>query len=242
MFSTIWHTFFYDPVYNLLTFFIDVLPSADVGIAVILTVIVVKIVILPLSMKATRTQMIMRTIEPELKELQKKYKDDREALARHTLEVYRRVKVNPFALFGVLLIQLPLVIAIYFSVMTLPDISTEFLYSFIPNPEVVNMLFLNTISMDSKSLGLAILAGFTAYLQTKYMLPKRAPRAKDAAPDFKEDFADSMSFSMRYVLPIIIFIFSYSLSAVIALYFTVSNVATIVQEWYVKRTVKLKES
>jgi len=56
MFSFIWHTFFFDPVYNGLVFFIDVVPGGDVGIAIILMTIVVKIILLPLSLKAARTQ------------------------------------------------------------------------------------------------------------------------------------------------------------------------------------------
>ncbi len=62
--SFIWHTFFFDPIYNSLIFFIDVVRGGDVGIAIILTVILVKVVLLPLSLKAIRTQIVMRDIEP----------------------------------------------------------------------------------------------------------------------------------------------------------------------------------
>ena len=62
----IWHTFFFDPVYNSLVFFIDVVRQGDVGIAIICTVILVKLVILPISLKASRTQLVMRELEPKL--------------------------------------------------------------------------------------------------------------------------------------------------------------------------------
>ena len=67
MFNYIWHTFFFDPVYNGLVFFIDVIPGGDVGLAIIATVIVVKTILLPLSIKAAKTQRVMREIEPKLK-------------------------------------------------------------------------------------------------------------------------------------------------------------------------------
>ena len=62
MFSYIWHTFFFDPVYNILVFFIDVIPGGDVGLAIIATVIVVKLILLPVSIKAIQTQKIMKEI------------------------------------------------------------------------------------------------------------------------------------------------------------------------------------
>ena len=89
MFSYIWHTFFFDPVYNALVFFVDVIPGGDVGLAIIATVFVVKTILLPISIKAAKTQRIMKEIEPQLKELKATYKDDREAQARAMMEIYR---------------------------------------------------------------------------------------------------------------------------------------------------------
>ena len=78
MFSSIWHLFFFDPIYNSLVFFLDVVPHGDVGLAIIFTVILVKVALLPLSLKAVRTQLIMRDLEPRLQEIKEKYKDKRE--------------------------------------------------------------------------------------------------------------------------------------------------------------------
>ncbi len=74
MFSTIWHTFFFDPVYNGLVFFIDVVPNGDVGLAIVATTIVVKFILLPLSVRAVKTQAAMREIEPRLKKIKEKIK------------------------------------------------------------------------------------------------------------------------------------------------------------------------
>lgn len=238
MLSNFWHTFFFDPVYNLLVFVIDTLPSADVGLAVIISVIVVKLLLLPLSLKASRTQVIMQAIQPELKAIQEKYKNSREDLAKHIMEVYRREKVNPFSIFSKLLIEIPIIIALFLTVRSLPTIQIDFLYSFIQNPDVVNMFFLGIIDMGGRNMFLAFLAGITSYFQMKYMLPKKTERKKDAAPDFKEDFAESMRFSMLYVMPVIMVFMGYTFSAVIGLYFTVSNLTTLAQEWYVKKNIK----
>ena len=152
MFSFIWHTFFFDPIYNCLVFFIDVVPGGDVGIAIILATLVVKTVLLPLSLKAARTQYVMREIEPELKEIKEKYKDKREELARATMDAYKNAGVNPFSSILLLFVQIPIIIALYFSIargggVPLPDINTSLLYSFIPNPETVSMLFFGVVDI-----------------------------------------------------------------------------------------------
>lgn len=240
MFSTIWHTIFFDPVYNTLVFFIDVVPGGDVGLAIIFATIVVKVVLLPLSLKAARTQRAMRLIEPELKSIQEKYKEKRDVLAREMMALYKRAGVNPFSSILLLLIQIPIIIALYFSVsgakgVALPAINTDLLYSFIPNPETVSMLFFGAFDITAKSLVLALMAGVTQFIFTWMSLPPLKPREKDAAPDFKEDFARSMNIQMKYVMPIIIFVVAYSISAAIALYFTVSNLVSIAQEYVVRK-------
>jgi YidC/Oxa1 family membrane protein insertase len=238
--SFIWHTFFFDPIYNSLVFFIDIVPHGDVGLAIIGTVVLVKLVILPLSLKAIRTQVAMQAIEPELTRIREEYKDKREMQAIKTMELFKEAKVNPFSSIFLLLLQIPIVIALYFAVysgggVALPQINTALLYSFIPNPESVSMIFLGFLNIAEKSMPLALLAGITQYFHTAMSLPKPKPREKDAKPDFKEDFARSMNIQMRYVMPILITLVAYTISAAIALYFLVSNIMAIGQEYVVRR-------
>ncbi len=238
--SFIWHTFFFDPIYNSLVFFIDTVPKEDVGLAIIGTVVLVKLVILPLSLKAIRTQIAMREIEPELARIREEYKDQRETQALKTMELFKKAEVKPFSSILLLFIQIPIVIALYFSVakgggIPLPEINTELLYSFIPNPGTANMIFLGFMDIAEKSATLALAAGITQFFHTRLSLPKPKPRAKDAQPNFKEDFSRSMYTQMQYVMPILITLVAYSISAAIALYFLVSNIMAIIQEYVVRR-------
>lgn len=157
MFSFIWHTIFFDPVYNALVFFIDVIPGGDVGLAIIASVILVKVLLLSLSIKAVKTQKIMKELEPKLKDLKEKFKDQREEQAKAMMALYKDAGMNPFASILLLFIQIPFVIAIYFSVskgggVPLPGINTDILYSFIPNPAVVSMEFLGHFDITQKAL------------------------------------------------------------------------------------------
>ncbi len=240
MFTYIWHTFFFDPVYNGLVFFIDVIPGGDVGLAIIATVVVVKTILLPLSIKAAKTQRIMREIEPKLKEIKETLKDKREEQAQAMMKIYREGGINPFASIFLMFLQIPIIIALYFSVysgggIALPAINIDILYKFIAIPEFVNMNFVGIVDITTKSLVLAVLAGVTQYFQVMLAMPKLPPRDPNAAPNFKDDFARNMQLQMRYVMPIVIFFVAYAGSAAIALYFFVSNLVAILQEFYIKK-------
>lgn len=244
MFSFIWHTFFFDPIYNGLVFFIDIVPGGDVGIAIILTTIVVKIILLPLSLKAARTQYVMREVEPKLKEIREKYKEDRQKQARAMMDIYNGAGINPFSSILLLFLQIPIIIALYFSVISgggvpLPDINGDLLYSFVAIPTAVSMMLLGIVDIAARSIPLALLAGITQFIHSHLSLPKQEPRDPNKTPDLKDDFARSMQLQMRYVMPILIFIVAYTFSGAIGLYFTVSNIMSIAQE-YVVRSQGLK--
>lgn len=240
MFSYIWHTFFFDPVYNGLVFFIDVIPGGDVGLAIIAIVVLVKTLLLPLSIKAAQTQRIMKEIAPKLQELKEKFKDKREEQSRAMMDIYREAGLNPFAGFLVMLIQIPIIIALYFSVysgggVALPSINIDLLYSFIPVPSIVNMNFIGLIDITGKSLVLALIAGVTQYLQIKLAMPVLPPKVEGAAPDMKDDIARMMQVQMKYILPPLIAFVSFTTSAAIALYFIVTNLVALAQEVFVKK-------
>jgi YidC/Oxa1 family membrane protein insertase len=245
MFSFIWHTFFFDPVYNALVFFIDVIPGGDVGLAIIATVILVKVLLFPLSLKAVKTQKLMRELEPKLKAIKEEFKDKREEQAKAMLALYKDAGMNPFASILLMFVQIPFVIALYLVVangsagIALPSINPEILYSFVANPgldpALISMSFLGMIDIAAKNLPLALLAGITQFFSTKLSLPALPPREPDAAPDLKEDLMRNMQIQMKYVMPFVIVVVAYTFSAAIALYFVVSNLVMIFQEIIVRK-------
>lgn len=228
------HAVCYEPLYNGLILLVSLLPFFDVGVVVILFTIIVKLLMYPLSKKASITQRRMKEIEPELNAIKEKYKSDTKTLAEKTMEVYKNNKVNPFSSVLVVLIQLPIIFSLYFVFLKsgLPGINENLIYSFVPRPEVVNMNFLGLIDIGSKSLVLAILAGVTSFLQAVYAMPAPAPAKEN--PTFQDDLARGMSMQMRYVLPVIIFLVSLSVSGAVALYWTTSNLFAVAQEYYIK--------
>jgi YidC/Oxa1 family membrane protein insertase len=261
MFSYIWHTFFFDPVYNSLVFFIDVIPGGDVGLAIVATVFLVKTILLPVSIKAAKTQKIMKEIEPQLKALKETHKDDREAQSRAMLETYREAGMNPFASIFLILLQIPLLISMYFGVYSLyppvvdgetasaANVSAIFggetskdivinqsvLYSFVPEPEESNRFFLNQFDITDKSILLAIVVAITQFFVVSLTMPKLPARKEGDKPDMKADFARNMQVQMKYVMPLIMGVIAYSISVAIALYFLVSNITALLQEIFIRK-------
>lgn len=233
------NTLIHEPLYNSLVFLIDVVPYADVGIAVILLTIFVKFILFPLSLKAVRTQVALRAMEPELKEIKEKNKDNQHAQALAMMELYRKYEVNPFSSILLIFIQLPIIFGLYwvFYKGGLPVLSPEHLYSFVPSPEVINMQFLGLVDVAStRNILFTLLVGITQFIQIRLTLPPLAARTEN--PSFQEDFTRSMNLNMRYVLPIVVTVAAYFLSVAIALYWITSNIFAIGQEFYVKRRIK----
>jgi len=233
--SELFNTFVYEPLYNTLILILSLGTWVDVGIAVIVLTVLVKSLLFPVSLKAARQQQLMRQIEGPMKEIREKYKNNKEAQGRKLLELYKEKGVNPFTSIGLILIQLPIIIGLYlvFARGGLPDVHTEFLYTWVHAPENIRMLFVGLIDMAGKSLPLAVLAGVTQYFQAKLSLPALEPRKDNAS--FQDDFARSMQINMKYMFPFMIAGFAYMFNAAVALYWITSNIFAIGQEIMVKK-------
>ncbi len=241
MWSTFWHSVFFDPIYNGLIFIAGHVPGADVGVAIVVLTIIVKLILLPLSLKAAHTQRAMRFLEPELARIKALYKDKREELAKKTLEAYTAAGINPFASIFLALAQIPVIFALYFSVYSgggvrLPEVNTALLYSFVEAPSHLSMTFLGFVDIASRSLVLALLAGVTQFFYGYLSLPPLKPKV-GTEPNFKDDLARSMQTQMKYVMPGIIAVVAYQISAAVALYFVVSNIMSILQEFVVRHRI-----
>ncbi len=234
----IFTTIFYAPLYNGLIFFINIIPFHSVGLAVILFTCLVKIILFPLSQKAVRTQFEMKRIEPELNEIKLKYKDDKKVQAEKIMAVYKERNINPFSGVLLMLIQLPVLLALYYIFLRggLPNINQSVIYSFTKIPSSINMAFLGG-SVADKSVLFAILAAIAQFFQMQITLPK--PEKKKGDGDFKDQLSKSMGMQMKYVMPVIIFLIAKSFAAVVALYLITSSLFAIGQELYIRKQSNL---
>lgn len=236
--ASLFHSFIYLPLYNALIFLVGIVPGEGVGIAVILLTILVRIIVFPIAQNAIKAQVALRKIEPEIEAIKEEFKDNKEELARKTLALYKERGIKMSAPFQLLLVQLPLLIGLYWVFLQggLPSVDPEALYSFVKVPISPDMNFLGIINIGERSILLAVMAGLSQYIFTRLSMPAPSPNGSG----FKHDLARSMHIQMRYVLPLMIGVFAYSFSAAIALYWTTGNLFSIAQEIFVKRGLEKK--
>jgi len=229
---------FYAPLYNALIFFIAVIPFHNVGLAVILFTLIIKIVLFPLSQKSVKTQFAMKQLEPALNEIKVKYKDNKTLQAEKTMQLYQEKGINPFAGILLLLIQFPVLLALYyiFSRGGLPGIDHSTIYSFTKMPSAINVMFFG-VNVVGKSTVFAVLAAVAQFFQMQFIMPKMAkkdPKA-DGGPKFSDELSRSMNMQMKYIMPIVIFLVAKNFTVVVSLYLITSSIFAIGQEIYVRR-------
>jgi YidC/Oxa1 family membrane protein insertase len=231
----------YKPLYNGLVLLMELFPFFDLGVIIVLFTIIVKLILFPLSLKAITAQQKLKEVEPEIKNIREKYKDNREQQALKTLELYREKNIKPFSGLLVMLVQLPILFGLYYIFIRsgLPVISADLLYSFVPVPDhEISTQFLTLVDATAKSIPLALIAGVVQFFQTKLSMPPLPQQTDERS--FGNDFARSLSFQMKYIFPILVIFIAYT-SAGLALYLVTSSLFHMGQELFVKN-VYLKKT
>ncbi len=232
MLHTIWTAVFYRPLYNLLLVGINLM-GGNVGLAVIALTILVKLILFPLTQKSIVSQMRMKELEPDLKKIKETVTDKAEQ-SKQTYALYKEKKVNPFSSCLLVLVQIPVIIALYLVFIHFGNAGVS-AYSFIHPRADMNLTFLGIFDLTGKSIILAILAGASQFVQG-WLAQGR--QSKPSGEGMQAQFAKTMQTQMLYVLPIMIAFIAYRVSAAVALYWITSNIFTIGQEIYTRWHMK----
>ena len=237
--SFLFHNFFYAPLYNGMVLLVAILPFHNVALTVILFTCLVKVIIFPLSQQSIKTQFEMKQIEPEINDIKLKYKDNKQLQAEKTMQLYKEKGINPFAGIFLMLIQLPILIALYWVFLKggLPNIDQSTIYSFTKIPSSVNMNFFG-VSVAEKSVLFAIFVAIAQFFQMKITLPKPVKKENKENPSFSDELSKSMSMQMKYVMPVIMFFIAKSFPLVVSLYLITSSLFAIGQELYIRSKYK----
>lgn len=200
------------------------------SMAIIVTTIIFKLLILPLNIKQINSTKKMSELQPQMKEIQTKYKNDPQTQQVKLQELYKEHNFNPAAGCLPLLIQMPILFA-FLAVFRDP---AKYAFTEPGLYESMNKTFLwisNLDVPDANLWGLPLLAALTTYLQSRAMTPPNT-----------NPQAESTQKTMSYFLPIMIFISARNFPAGLALYWVVSNAFTIVQHLISNRSLdKIRE-
>lgn len=233
--GNIFHSILTQPLLNILIWIYNVLPFKDMGVAIIALTLLIRLVLLPSFHRQLKSQKELQQLQPKLNEIKEKYKNDQQQQSKAIMELYREHKVNPFSSCLPLLIQLPILIALYSVFLSglKGNIGSE-LYPFIANPGDINTMFLGFVELSKPNLYFAFAAGIFQFIQSKMMMPKNQG-PQDAT-------AKIMSAQFTYFMPILTVIISMRLPAGLSLYWAVTTLFAIAQQYYIiKRDQKTKE-
>ena len=237
--SFLYHTFFFDPLYNILVLLFGLLPWADAGIIVVLLTVLVRLIMFPLSRKAVHTQVRMAEIAPDLAKIKEQYKGRAEEQARLTLALYREKGVNPFSGILVIIVQIPIIFALYQIFLNFPEVNSALLYSFVAAPDRINTTFLGFLDLTAKNAAIAFFAAVSTFFQFQISMKGQA---QPKGNSFGDNLTRSMQTQMKYFFPVIVFFISYKISGVIALYWLTTNLFSIAQELFVRKNIKTNQA
>lgn len=258
---SLYSTVILHPIANLMVLIYNYLPIKDLGLTIIILTIIIRLLLLPLSYKAARTQREITKIQPRLKEIQKQYKDNREEQAKLLMALYKEHKINPLSGIIPILIQLPILFALYRSFMmlirgtaaigsglgaltattttsTIAVISTttpaitSLLYSFVANPGAINPTFLGLVDLSKTNVPLAIITGLLQFVLSKMISGAQKTKSGDKK---SPSIGNMMGTQMTYVLPALTVMFALQLPAGLPLYWATTTLFSLGEQFWIKR-------
>ncbi|HZX00844.1 MAG TPA: YidC/Oxa1 family membrane protein insertase [Candidatus Paceibacterota bacterium] len=232
----LFNTVLYNPLFNILVILYDSVALQDLGLAIIFLTILIRLLLFPVFHESLRQQKIQQALQPHIKKIQDKHKDNKEAQTKAILNLYSEHKANPALPLVLILIQLPILIAL-FSIfragITVESLNS--LYSFVPRPEIINHTFFGLLDLTKASLLLTGLAAVAQYFQSKLSIAKLKPGETQTD-------AERIGRSLVYVAPFITVVVLWSLPAAIALYWIATTIFSAVQQVIINKAFKHGES
>ncbi|MBI2609777.1 membrane protein insertase YidC [Candidatus Giovannonibacteria bacterium] len=224
----------YRPLLNALVFLAALMPGNDIGFSIIILTLIVRAILFPFSHRSLLTQIKLKDIEPEIKKIKDETKNKAEEQGKKIMELYKRHGVSPFSGCLMLLIQLPILIALFHVFQSNLLSEGGKLYSFINMPSGINVKFLNLFDLSKSNWILALTAGVSQYFQMRLAMPV-LPKGGET---MREEFSRAMAIQSLYIFPILIFYISFRFPAALALYWTVTNLFATVHESVVRSRAK----
>lgn len=223
------------PLFNSLVFLYQTIAFYDFGIAIIVLTVIIRLLLYPLAQKSIKSQKEMTGVQSDIKKIQEQYKNNKEEQTKRIMSLYKEKNINPFSGCLPLLIQLPLLIALYrvFLAGFQDQNLQSLLYGFMPNPGTINHIFLGLVDISKNhNIFLALITGALQFYQSKMMMDQQKTNNK-LSKQSNLDFSATLSRQMTFMMPIMTAYFAYTFPAGLALYWIVTTAFSIGQQWMV---------
>ncbi|QQS58694.1 membrane protein insertase YidC [Candidatus Peregrinibacteria bacterium] len=240
-FRSLLRAIFYRPIYNALIIFLD-LTGKHLWISIILLTLLIKFALLVPSKKGILAQQKMQKIQPEIDELRKKYEKDPQKQAQEMMELWKRHKINPGAALWPVLLQFPVLIALFFVIQNgfLPHAAfliypLPFLSDFTFSGVNYQFLWLHLNEPDPYYI-LPVIIGALQFFQM-FLMKSRNKKQKVTQGKSEEPSQQEMIMNMMtYILPGVVVIFSIGLPSAVGLYWGISTIFALAQQEMLRKT------
>jgi YidC/Oxa1 family membrane protein insertase len=222
---SIYHTLIANPLLNILVGLYETVALEDLGVAIIILTILVRLAFYPLFQKGLEQQAKMQELQPKIKELQAKHKGDHAAHSRALLDLYKEHNFNPFSSVLMLLIQIPILIALYHLFLSIfsPDVLSR-LYAFVPNPGALNQTAFGFLNLTESYFTLVAVTALLQFVQARMAM--RGVKFNDKAQQMTSQV-------LVFVAPVITLVIFATLPAAVTLYWLVSSLLSVGQQYLV---------
>lgn len=238
----LFHTILYLPIFNLFVWLYNVIPGHDVGLVILAITILVRLILWPLTSASIKSQRALQDLQPKMAAIKLQYANDKQKQTQAIMEMYKNNKVNPLASCLPMLVQLPILIALYTVLQDGLNSKNlvDSLYSFVNNPGVINQISLGFLNMANPNVVLAILAGAAQYFQAKTMMRKSPPaQAGEGAKD--EAMMAMMNKQMLYLMPVMTVVIGFKLPGGLTLYWFFGTLLMIAQQMWLSKKYLSKD-
>jgi YidC/Oxa1 family membrane protein insertase len=222
----------YQPLFNGLVLLYEHVSFEDLGLAIIFLTIAVRLVLFPLFHKTAKHQKISQELQPKVKEIRKKYKDDKEAQTKALMDLYKDNQINPITPIFLLILQMPVLFSLYrIFINGFSNGSLDMLYSFVSPPAHINQTLLGIVTLSKVSIPLVIAAAIAQYIQG--VLVSSRSSKNGAAPAQAQKMAKIGIFMGPAMALIILMRFP----SAVALYWLTSTIFSIIQQIIINRSM-----
>lgn len=216
--KNLFNTWLYQPILEALIFIYKSIAFHDLGIAIVLLTVFIRFLLLPLFHHGTKDQTKIQRLQPLVKKIQQDHKDDKEKQTRALLDLYKEHCINPFSGILLLIVQLPILIALY-----------QVFLKGLSNAVFDNYKFLSLIDLSQKNFLITFLAILAQYFQGRMMMPK-AGTCQAAA--------DRANQAMLYIGPAMTLFILSSLPSAIGLYWLTSSLFSLGQQVFINKSLE----
>lgn len=227
------------PIVNVLMGIYAILPGHDFGVSVILLTILIRAILWPLASKQLHSQRKLQSLQPEIARVKKEAAGDKQKENTLMMELYKEKEINPFGACLPLLLQLPILFAMFYvfqktthfdqlvPLLYGPIKNLPYMQQLIANPSMFDPSLFGLVSMAQPNHVLAVIAGITQYIQVRMVTPKVKPEPGDSQAQSQR--------IMNYMFPVVTVVFAWNLVAALPLYWATTNAVSIFQQWLIMR-------